>query len=148
MQSGLDHEANAPAAYEFFTDNIAKAIRFVAHPSIAISGASPDGLVGMDSFLELRRPNTVTHIDTPSRRRNLREYESHMLWRWPERDENGAIWRHMIPRIPDGMSLYVQRLAPNDEKIATLESEVTAFIQELNELCSGLTDRFGLEAAA
>jgi len=46
------------------------------------------------------------------------------------------------------MSLYVQRLARNDEKIAALESEVTTFIQELNELCSRLIDRFGLEAAA
>jgi len=29
-----------------------------------MSGASPDGLVGSDGLLELKWPNTATHIDT------------------------------------------------------------------------------------
>ncbi len=148
MQWGLDHEANARAAYEFFTDNTVEAIGFVAHPTIAMSGASPDGLVGAHGLCELKCPNTATHIDTLLEDGIPAKYESQMFWQIAC---TGREWCDLVsydPRMPDGMSLYVQRLARNDEKIAALKFEVTTFIQELNELCSRLIDRFGLEAAA
>ena len=41
-----------------------RAIGFVDHPTIAMAGASPDGLVGDVGLVEVKCPNTATHIDT------------------------------------------------------------------------------------
>lgn len=38
----------------------------VMHPSIPGFGASPDGLVGDDGVLEIKCPNTATHIPEPT----------------------------------------------------------------------------------
>ena len=46
MQWGTDQEPSARMAYEFMQDVTVEQIAFVAHPSIADAGASPDGLVG------------------------------------------------------------------------------------------------------
>src|SRR5258708_2442794 len=46
MQWGTDKEPDARAAYEFHNDAEVVAVAFVPHPFIAMSGASPDGLVG------------------------------------------------------------------------------------------------------
>ena len=64
MQWGTDKEPEARALYEFLTDAAVAQIGFVAHPTISMSGASPDGLVGYDGLVEIKCPNTATHIDT------------------------------------------------------------------------------------
>src|SRR5262245_12506754 len=64
MQWGLDHEAEARAAYEFRRDVEVIEVGFVSHPDIAESGASPDGLIGIDGLVEIKCPNTATHIET------------------------------------------------------------------------------------
>src|SRR6476619_1024978 len=64
MIHGTETEPEARRAYEFFVDRDVQQIGFVPHPSIAMSGASPDGLVGDDGLLELKCPNTATHIET------------------------------------------------------------------------------------
>src|SRR5690606_18755999 len=46
MQWGTDMEPEARIAYEFYRDSSVSEVGFVPHPSIAETGASPDGLVG------------------------------------------------------------------------------------------------------
>ncbi|MGK4455672.1 YqaJ viral recombinase family protein, partial [Klebsiella pneumoniae] len=62
MQWGTDMEPEARNAYSFYSDNDVVEIGFVDHPTIAMSGASPDGLVGDDGLVEIKCPNTATHI--------------------------------------------------------------------------------------
>src|SRR5690606_6597640 len=64
MQHGIDTEPDAILAYEFFTDQTVEPVGFVDHPTIAMSGASPDGLIGDDGLVEVKCPNTATHLDT------------------------------------------------------------------------------------
>ena len=147
MQWGKDQEANARAAYEFFTDNTVVEVGFVPHPTIALSGASPDGLVGDDGLVELKCPNTATHIETLLQGGIPSRYETQMLWQMAC---TGRAWCDLVsydPRVPGEMSLFVQRLERSDEKIAALESEVTTFIRELNARCDELVHRYGIEAA-
>ena len=35
---------------------------FILHPFVKDSGASPDGLIGIDGGLEIKCPNTATHL--------------------------------------------------------------------------------------
>src|SRR5689334_1396302 len=64
MQWGVDTEPHARAAYEFHTDATVEPVGFVDHPVIEMTGASPDGLVGADGLVEIKCPNTATHIET------------------------------------------------------------------------------------
>ena len=64
MQWGVDHEPAAKAAYEFFNDADIETLGFVAHPTITMAGASPDGAVGLDGLVEVKCPLTATHIET------------------------------------------------------------------------------------
>ena len=64
MQHGTDTEPMALSAYEAAKGVLVQAEGFVTHPSIEQSGASPDGLVGDSGLIEIKCPNTATHLDT------------------------------------------------------------------------------------
>ena len=66
-------------------------VGFVAHPSIADTGASPDGLVGADGLVEIKAPNTATHIETLLGAPIPEKYVLQMQWQIvPAPDGNGA----------------------------------------------------------
>lgn len=63
MQWGIDHEDEARARYEEESGNVVQLAGFVLHPEIDFFGASPDGLVGEEGLVEIKCPNTGTHLD-------------------------------------------------------------------------------------
>jgi hypothetical protein len=64
MQWGIDQEPHAIAAYSFMHDTDVEAVGFIDHPTIDLSGCSPDGLIGTQGMCEIKCPNTKTHLDT------------------------------------------------------------------------------------
>lgn len=62
MQWGIDHEDDARMEYQIRTGEVVDLTGFVLHPNIAWLGASPDGLIGKDGLLEIKCPNTATHL--------------------------------------------------------------------------------------
>ena len=62
MAKLLTDEAQAKAAYEFYGGETIENIGFVEHPKIAMSGASPDGLVGDDGLVEIKSRKAKTHL--------------------------------------------------------------------------------------
>src|SRR5678816_1950032 len=64
MQWGTDHEAEALALYAEWQGVLVQPAEFVDHPEIVWSGASPDGYVDDDGLVEVKCPNTATHIET------------------------------------------------------------------------------------
>jgi hypothetical protein len=79
MQWGIDHESEARAAYAFRFDQAVDAASYIAHPRIEMSGASPDGLIGVDGLIEIKCPNTAMHIDTLLSGTIPLKYETQML---------------------------------------------------------------------
>ena len=63
MTHGTENEPFARAAYELMTGQMVDEVGYITHPSIERSGASPDGLVGDHGVLEIKCPNTSTHIE-------------------------------------------------------------------------------------
>ena len=148
MQWGIDMEPQAKAAYEFFRDVDTQPLGFIGHPTIVMSGASPDGAIGADGLVEIKCPNTATHIDTlltgtiPSR------YETQMLWQMAC---SGRTWCDYVsydPRMPESMCLFVKRLDHDPGRIAELEMEVRSFLHEVNETVLRLIDRYCEEEEA
>lgn len=148
MKHGTETEPDAIAAYEFLTGTEIERVAFVPHPSIGMSGASPDGLVGSAGLIEVKCPNTATHIDTLLGEAIAGKYITQMNWQMAC---TGRLWCDFCsfdPRLPDEMRLHVQRVMRDNALIATLEKEVAAFLAELDEKVGALRSRYLTKVAA
>lgn len=74
MIRGVELEAEARNAYSFMNNVDVVEEGFVVHPVEVGFGASPDGLVGDDGLIEIKCPNTATHIDFLKTGKPKREY--------------------------------------------------------------------------
>ena len=79
MQWGTDTEPFARAAYEARMDILVTEVGFINHPRIAMAGASPDGLAN-EGMVELKCPNTATHLQTLLDRKVPEKYITQMMW--------------------------------------------------------------------
>jgi putative phage-type endonuclease len=131
MQWGTDNEPNARAAYEFKAACEVTPVGFVVHPVIRDSGASPDGLVGTDGLVEFKCPLTATHIDTLLSGKIDPDYITQMQWQMACTGRKWCDWVSFDPRMPESLKLFVQRVDRNDETIASLETSVREFLDEL-----------------
>lgn len=138
MQWGTEKEPEARAAYEFFTDATVEEVAFVEHPTISHSGASPDGLVGDSGLVEIKCPNTATHIETLRGRKVPDKYIKQMHWQMACTGRKWCDFVSYDPRMPESMQLWVKRVERDDALVAELEKEVAAFLEEvaatINEL--------------
>lgn len=133
MARGTEKEPDARAAYEFYTGATAELVGFVAHPSIADSGASPDGMIGADGLVEIKAPNTATHIETLLSQAIPDKYVKQMMWQMACTGRAWCDWVSYDDRLPETMRLFVKRLPRDDAMIQELERETRAFIRELEE---------------
>lgn len=147
MQWGTEQEPEARLAYEFRTDAEVEQIAFVDHPTIAMSGASPDGLVGAVGLVEIKCPNTATHIETLRGQSIPGKYETQMLWQMACTGRQWCDFVSFDPRLPENMRLFVKRLERDDARIAELEVEVTTFLTEIDATVAELTRLYGLPDA-
>ena len=138
MQWGTDTEAEARAAYCFFRDAEVVEVGFVDHPTVPNSGASPDGLVGTDGLLELKCPNTATHIATLTGKSVPGKYVKQIMWQMACTGRQWCDFASYDPRLPESMRLIVIRLHRDDAMIAEIESAVTAFLAEVDETVASL----------
>jgi putative phage-type endonuclease len=147
MQHGTATEPAAREAYRAQTFDEVDQVGFVPHPFIEFSGASPDGLVGADGMLEIKCPNTATHIETLLGGAIPAKYETQMLWQVACAGREWCDFVSFDPRLPPEMQLFVKRLERDDKRIAELEEMVSDFLAELDEKVAKLTALYRKEAA-
>jgi predicted phage-related endonuclease len=141
MQWGTETEPLARAAYESLADVLVDEVGYVQHPTIERAGASPDGLVGLFGLLEIKCPNTATHIDTLITEQVPTKYITQMQW---QMICTGRAWCDFVsfdPRLPSGLQMFVKRVEFDAEYAATLEIEVVKFLAELDTKISKLNER-------
>jgi putative phage-type endonuclease len=133
MQWGVDKEEEARTAYSFVTGQEVIEVGLYKHPTIIGSHASPDGLVGDDGCIEIKCPNSATHIETLKSNRIANKYLLQMQWQMACADRQWCDFVSFDPRMPDHLMLYIQRVQRDDDMLATLESEVREFLAEVDE---------------
>lgn len=141
MQFGTDTEPMARMAYETQIGMLVDEVAMIPHPTIEMSGASPDGLVGHDGLVEIKCPNTSTHIETLLDEKVPSKYVTQMMWQMAC---TGRAWCDFVsfdPRMPEDMQLFIKRVPRDNEMIASLETEVVKFLGELDELLAKLLER-------
>ncbi len=130
MQWGIDNEPLARLRYELLTGNSVEECGFFAHSSL-MAGASPDGLIYDDGLIEIKCPNTATHIETlKSKKLPYQYYWQVMGQMWI----TGRKWCDFVsfdPRMPKNAQIFITTVERDDEAISKLEGQVTTFLREV-----------------
>lgn len=146
MQHGVEQEPHARRAYAGLMGVEVAEIAFVDHPEIAMSGASPDGLVGLDGLVEFKCPNTATHLDTLLSETVPGKYITQMQWQMACTGRAYCDFASFDPRLPPSMQLFVKRVERDASFILDLETEVSAFLAEIDAKVAALTERYARAA--
>ncbi len=140
MQRGIDKEADALAAYEVRTGAMVMPVGFIQHDTLA-AGCSPDGLVNEDGLLEIKNPNSATHIGYVRGGVVPADYLpqlTHNLW------IAGRAWCDFVSYddrfVGDlaPLSYFCVRLFRDEKAIAAYELAVTLFLNEVQAELDGL----------
>lgn len=136
MQWGIEKEPEARVSYEFMKDIQVVEVGFIPHPAIEMSGASPDGLIGEDGLIEIKCPNTATHIDFLLSGKIDDKYIKQMQWQMECTNRSYCDFVSYDPRMPPDFSMKVIRVDRDDLLINSILDDVRQFISEIDEKIS------------
>lgn len=132
MQWGTDHEPDARFQYEMRFASV-ETVGLIVHPRFDFSAGSPDGLVGTDGGIEIKCPNTATHIETFTTRKVPEKYRAQCQWNMAC---TGRAWWDFVsydPRMRDDRLSFCRiRIARDDKWIADTEREVGQFDADIH----------------
>ena len=132
MEWGTQTEPQARAAYSAKTGILVEEVGFIDHPTVAMSGASPDGFAE-EGLIEVKCPNTSTMLEYILDGKPPQKYVTQMQWQMAC---TGRPWCDFVsfdPRLPERLQLLVVRVPRDDDYIAMLEAEVKKFLAELDD---------------
>lgn len=148
MQHGTETEPEARSAYEFYQGVTVEQVAFVPHPKIDQAGCSPDGLVGDDGLVEIKCPNTATHLETLLGQAVPSKYETQMQFQMACTGRKWCDFVSYDPRMPENMRLFIKRVNRDDKTIAAIEGEIASFLLEMAVKLSELNSLYGEKEAA
>jgi putative phage-type endonuclease len=131
MAWGTETEPLARLRYSLKTGNEVEECGFFAHDDL-LAGASPDGLIGTDGTLEIKCPNSVTHIET------LRKQDVPYQYYWQVMGQlwmTNRSWCDFVsfdPRMPENAQFFTVRVHRDENKIRELELEVSSFLESVD----------------
>lgn len=131
MAHGTETEPLARSMFELNTGVMVEQIDFVDHPTIAMTGASPDGLIGADGLLEIKCPNSTTHFNYLREGVVPEDYKPQMAWQMACCNRQWCEFVSFDPRVPEGLQYFQIRYERDDRYIEMIESEVKIFLEEL-----------------
>ena len=144
MMHGVDTEPQARMAYELMTGEAVVETGFIPHPTIAGFGASPDGLVGSDGLIEIKCPNSATHIETLLAGKVPSKY---MIQMQVQMMCCGRDWCDFVsfdPRMPGDMNFWMQRVHADHAMQTDIKAEVIKFLGDLDHKLQQLREKFNV----
>ena len=144
MEWGTNTEPLARAAYESDRGVLITEVGFIPHPRIKNSGASPDGFLDAEALIEIKCPNTATHLDYLKRQEVPEKYKPQMAWQLACTDRTFCDFVSFDPRLPEKYQLFVATYRPAKTYIAELEAEVEKFLSEVDAEINLLESIYGV----
>ena len=129
MEWGTQTEPQARAMYELMSGDEVEEVTLILHSDDV--SCSPDGLVGNDGGIEIKCPNSSTHVDYRLREALPSAYKPQVqgfLW-IAERE-----WCDFVsfdPRVRADKQFFCVRVYRDEAYIKTLAAEVERFVAEL-----------------
>ncbi len=139
MQRGTDLEPIARFRYEVEAYCIVDECGLIDHATIPRFGASPDGLVDDDGLLEIKCPNTAQHIDFIINDKIIDQYMWQMMAQMSCSNRKWCDFVSFDDRLPEILQYKVKRIFRDEEKILSMEIEISNFLDELQELVEKIT---------
>jgi hypothetical protein len=139
MEWGIETESQARDTYARISGNNVDQVTFITHKTIK-AGYSPDGLVGSDGALEIKCPNSTTHIKTVQERKTPSKHTPQIqggLW-LSERE-----WMDFVsfdPRCHSQEDYLCIRIYRDEGYIKHLKSELLRFNDELDNIMAQFTE--------
>ena len=138
MAHGNEFEPFARAEYEILNSVMVEEVGFVKHPALDWTGASPDGLIGDDGLIEIKCPNTATHIEYLLNGGAPAKYQMQMLWQMECTGRKWCDFASFDPRMPKELQLFVVRFERDEARIIEAKAEVAKFLGEVQQTVSAL----------
>lgn len=142
MLHGTETEPQARALYEMTMGVDVEQVGFVPHPTLPMSGASPDGLIGGDGLVEIKCPQPATHIKTLSGAAIDRKYLLQMHWQMICTDRDWCDFVSFCPALPVEMQLHDERVFRDRDLAESISASVTDFLSDVDETCARLRERY------
>jgi len=138
MQWGIDNEPHAIAAYENETGYFVNGTGLIDHPFIEMFGASPDGLVGENGQIEVKCPDTTTHLNTLLTKEVPDEYIPQITSQLACTRREWCDFVSYDPRLEPELQIIIIRVFAKDLNIEGLERDVRAFNRAIEEAKASL----------
>jgi putative phage-type endonuclease len=132
MQWGTDNEPLARLAYQLETGNEATETGFWVHEIIP-AGASPDGFVNDNGLLEIKCPNSATHLETLQKKELPYQYKAQVQGQLWITEKEWCDFVSFDPRLPENAQMIVIRIERDEAYIKELEDELVQFLTEVDE---------------
>ena len=140
MQWGVDNEPHAIAAYENETGFFVNGTGLIDHPFIEMFGASPDGLVGENGQIEVKCPDTTTHLNTLLTKEVPEEHIPQITSQLACTRREWCDFVSYDPRLEPELQIIIIRVFAKDLNIEGLERDVRAFNRAIEEAKASLKD--------
>jgi putative phage-type endonuclease len=133
MDWGVDNEPKARKEYEFRTGLEVEQLGLVMHPTNPRAAATADGWVAPNGILEIKCPETYTHLEYLATGAIPKEYLDQISWQMaccgPEIE-----WCDFVsfdPRIEaEELQMLIIRHERDNQRIAEMEEAVNQFLSE------------------
>ena len=140
MLYGIERESAARELYMRTRGVSVTEVGFFDHPTIAMSGASPDGAVNAEEegkyigLIEIKCPIETTHTNTLMSKSVPSKYIPQMQWQLACTNARWVDFVSYNPNFPEELQLFVARVDRDDSYIiGELEAEVIKFLDEVEQ---------------
>jgi len=140
MQRGLEQEPVAIEAYEreTFTE-VHGQQEFQQHQTYEWVGCTPDGLIQDDGLLEVKNPNTETHLFHVLNGSQLKKYKDQIQGSLWVTDRSYCDFVSFDSRIEGNLNLKITRVKRDEEYINEMQERYLAFEEKVQEYIKQLT---------
>jgi len=146
MQNGIDREPDARKLYELVTKNKVEEVGFIPHPTIAMSGCSPDGIVFNQAnlptyVLEIKSPSDTTHTKTLMDKKLPSQYKPQVQFQMAC---TGAIKVDFVsynPNFEPKQQMVLVEVARDNEYIEKMEASLKEFLTKVDDMVNEIKEK-------
>lgn len=109
---------------------VVQEVGFIQHWEL-MAGASPDGLIDSTGMVEIKCPNTATHIETLLSGKMPAGHMAQVQGQMWIAKRDYCTFVSFDPRLPEDMQLFTQTIPRDDQYILGIEREVVAALDEV-----------------
>lgn len=139
MAWGSETEPVARLEYALETGNEVEETGLWVHDSL-LAGASPDGFVNDDGTLEIKCPNSATHIETLLSKKAPRQYFAQIQGQLWMTDRKWCDFVSYDPRLPENTRMIIIRVERDEDFVKELAQEVEKFLGEVDDQVKFIKD--------